>query len=99
SPTGKPYWDRSTVWGILKNSAYRGHAAFGKTRIGERRQQLRKPRQQTPTKTRSHSTYDTLESEQIPITVPPLVEEALFTVVQEQLAENRRQNRQRRRGA
>jgi site-specific DNA recombinase len=71
----------------------------GLAAIGERRQQLRKPRQQTPTKTRSHSTYDTLESEQIPITVPPLVEEALFTVVQEQLAENRRQNRQRRRGA
>jgi site-specific DNA recombinase len=98
SPKGKPYWDRTTVWGILKNPAYRGRAAFGKTRIGERRQQLRKPHQQAATKTRSYSTNDTPESEQIAITVPALVEEALFTAVQEQLAE-KRQNRQRRRGA
>src|SRR3989442_5989930 len=30
--TGKTVWDRSAVWGMLKNPAYRGHAAFGKTR-------------------------------------------------------------------
>ena len=30
--TGKSAWDRSTVWLILKNPAYRGTAAFGKTR-------------------------------------------------------------------
>src|SRR5689334_12120374 len=29
--TGKTVWDRSTVWGILKNPAYKGTAAFGKT--------------------------------------------------------------------
>jgi site-specific DNA recombinase len=32
SPKGKSYWDRTTVWGILKNPAYIGQAAFGKTR-------------------------------------------------------------------
>jgi site-specific DNA recombinase len=30
--TGKTVWDRSVVWGILHNPAYRGAAAFGKTR-------------------------------------------------------------------
>ena len=30
--TGKTVWDRSVVWGILKNPAYTGAAAFGKTR-------------------------------------------------------------------
>src|SRR5438132_3459880 len=30
--TGKTVWDRPTVWGMLKNPAYRGQAAFGKTR-------------------------------------------------------------------
>ena len=29
--TGKDYWDRTTVWGMLKNPAYKGSAAFGKT--------------------------------------------------------------------
>jgi site-specific DNA recombinase len=29
--TGKTVWDRATIWGILKNPAYKGTAAFGKT--------------------------------------------------------------------
>ena len=29
--TGKPRWDRSTVWGMLRNPAYAGLACFGKT--------------------------------------------------------------------
>ena len=32
--TGKPAWDRATVWLMLKNPAYKGTAAFGKTRAG-----------------------------------------------------------------
>ena len=32
--TGKSAWDRSVVWMILKNPAYKGTAAFGKTRWG-----------------------------------------------------------------
>jgi site-specific DNA recombinase len=35
--TGKTLWDRSAVWGMLKNPAYMGVAAFGKTRQGPRR--------------------------------------------------------------
>jgi site-specific DNA recombinase len=34
--TGKQLWDRSTVWAMLRNTAYRGQAAFGKTRTLER---------------------------------------------------------------
>jgi Recombinase len=29
--TSKPRWDRSTVWGMLRNPAYAGLACFGKT--------------------------------------------------------------------
>ena len=32
--TGKTVWDRSVVWAILKNPAFKGTAAFGKTRSG-----------------------------------------------------------------
>src|SRR5437763_5959384 len=34
--TGKAVWDRSSVWGMLRNTAYRGQAAFGKTKTLER---------------------------------------------------------------
>jgi len=29
--TGKPWWERSTVWGILRNPSYQGKACCGKT--------------------------------------------------------------------
>lgn len=41
--TGKPSWDRATVCLILKNPAYRGKAAFGKTRAGEYKPQRLRP--------------------------------------------------------
>jgi site-specific DNA recombinase len=31
SRTGKTYWHRSVVWGMLRNPAYAGLACFGKT--------------------------------------------------------------------
>jgi site-specific DNA recombinase len=41
TPRGKSWWDRTTIWAILKNPTYKGFAAFGKTRTGPRRPQLR----------------------------------------------------------
>ena len=38
---GAPRWDRTTVWAILRNPAYMGKAAYGKTESTERRQLLR----------------------------------------------------------
>ncbi len=32
--TEKKCWDRSVIWGMLKNPAYKGQAAFGKTKVG-----------------------------------------------------------------
>jgi site-specific DNA recombinase len=37
-------WDRATVWGMLKNPAYAGMAAFGKTRTGPLGPRLRAQR-------------------------------------------------------
>ena len=42
--TGRTQWDRRVVWGILKNPAYKGTAAFGKTRSGPLRPRLRAQR-------------------------------------------------------
>ena len=98
SPRGKNYWDRSTVWAILKNPAYKGSAAFGKTRIGERRPRLRAYRGQAEQPRRAYSVYDVPAEEWISIPVPPIVGEELFDAVAEQLAENRARNRQTKRG-
>lgn len=91
--SGKSYWDRASVWAMLKNPAYQGSAAFGKTRAGALRPRLRAQRGK-PLQPRSGvSVYDVSPAEWIHIPVPPLVSGELFTAVQEQLGENRRRAR------
>ena len=97
--TGKTWWDRATVWGMLKNTAYMGSAAFGKTRTGERRKRPMPQRGHSKTPRRTGSTYDTSKEDWLLIPVPAIVDEALFETVQEQLDTNRRQASQRKRGA
>ena len=97
--TGKANWDRATLWGMLKNPAYKGEAAFGKTKAGALRPRLRAQRGRSLQPRRAASTYDVPPQEWTFIPVPALVEEALFETVQEQLQANRRRARQRRRGA
>jgi site-specific DNA recombinase len=99
SPTGKTWWDRTTIWGILKNPAYQGQAAFGKTRSGELRPRLREQRGRPMQPRRGGSTYDVSSEEWLSIPVPPIVSQELFSAVQEQLQENRQRARQGQRGA
>lgn len=98
SPRGKGYWDRTTVWGILNNPAYKGLAAFGKTRIGKMRPRLRPQRGQAEQPRRAYSVYDVPREEWIGIPIPAIIDEALFDAVAEQLAENRARNRRTKRG-
>ena len=42
--TGKEYWEHKTIWDMLKNPAYKGEAAFGKTRWVPNGPRLRVPR-------------------------------------------------------
>ena len=96
SRTGKPSWDRSVVWATLKNPAYRGTAAFGKTRAGELKPQRLRPQRGRPEQPRRPaSRVDTVSEEQILIDVPGLVSEDLFGAVQAQLEENRQRRRDR----
>ncbi len=97
--TGKTWWNRATVWGMLKNTAYKGSAGFGKTRIGERRTRPMPQRGHSKTPRRIGSTYDTPQEEWCLIDVPAIVDEALFDTVQEQLDANRRQASERKRGS
>lgn len=87
--TGKQTWERSVVWGMLKNPAYKGVAAFGKTVVGQMQPRLRPGRGQSPQPRRPYSTYPVDTPEWIGIPVPALVDEPLFETVQQQLSENR----------
>ncbi len=94
--TGKSAWDCATVWLILKNPAYKGTAAFGKTRSGEFKPQRLRPQRGRPEHSRRPvSRVDTSSEDQIFIEVPGLVSEDLFLAVQAQLEENRQRRRDR----
>ena len=94
--TGKSAWDRSVVWLILKNPAYKGTAAFGKTRSGDLKPQRLRPQRGRPELPRRPiSRVDTSSEEQILIEVAGLVSQELFGVVQAQLQENRQRRRDR----
>jgi site-specific DNA recombinase len=97
--SGKTWWDRTSVWDMLKNPAYRGQAAFGKTRSGARQPRLRAQRGHPLQPRRAQSTQDVPAADWLMIPVPALVSEALFDTVQEQLEENRRRARTQQRGA
>ena len=98
--TGKTVWDRSVVWGLLKNPAYHGAAAFGKTRLEPLRPRLRAQRHRPVQPRRAVSIRDVPPEDWITIPVPALVEPEIFAAVQEQLQENKRHARQQsRRGA
>jgi site-specific DNA recombinase len=96
---GKSWWDRTSVWDMLRNPAYRGQAAFGKTRSGALQPRLRAQRGHRLQPRRASSSHDVPSAEWLLIPVPALVSEELFAAVQEQLEENRRRAREGQRGA
>jgi site-specific DNA recombinase len=96
---GKTTWDRSVVWGMLKNPAYKGAAGFGKTRVGALKTRLRAQRGRPLQPRRPYALEDVPCEEWILVPVPAIIEAELYDLVQEQLAENRRRTRQGQRGA
>ena len=88
-------WERSTVWAVLRNSAYRGVACFGKTRASSRTRVIRPQRRRgviTPSMTAGH---ERPREEWIEIPVPALVSEDSFARAQELLQENKIRSRRR----
>jgi len=99
TPRGNRLWNPNTIHGLLKNPAYKGSAAFGKTRVGERRPYLR-PRRGQPEHPRfAYSVYDQPCQEWVHIPVPAIVDEELFDAAAGQLVENRVRHRRRTTGA
>jgi len=88
-------WERSTVWGVLRNSAYRGVACFGKTRISARTRVMRPQRRRGVTTPSTTAGHERPREEWIEIPVPALVTEESFARAQELLQENKIRSRRR----
>jgi site-specific DNA recombinase len=91
--TGKETWDHKTIWDMLKNPAYKGEAAYGKTRWTPVGPCLRAPRGRPAQSRRGYAGTDAPKAEWITIPVPAVVDPAVFEAVQAQLEENRRRAR------
>src|SRR5258707_4990 len=87
--TGKTRWERSTVWGLLRNPAYEGKACYGKTEQSERQRITRPLRQRNGSSHRSNCHRDRPRADWIEVTVPALVSEETFALAQERLSKNK----------
>jgi site-specific DNA recombinase len=88
-------WERSVVWGVLRNPAYRGIACFGKTRISARTRVMRPQRRRGTTTTSTTAGHQRPREEWIEIPVPALVTEESFALAQELLYQNKIRSRRR----
>jgi site-specific DNA recombinase len=89
--TGKHRWDRSVVWGMLRNPAYAGRAMFGKTMVVHESPNLnRVARLQGRATPRACKTVDRPIAEWTEIPVPAIVSEDTFARVDRRLVDNKR---------
>jgi site-specific DNA recombinase len=91
SRTGKTHWDRSVVWGMLRNPAYAGRACFGKTMRTEQPAALNRVARMAGRSTPRHFTVvDRASEDWLQIPVPALVAEDAWQQAQRRLADNKR---------
>jgi site-specific DNA recombinase len=89
--SGKTRWDRSTVWGMLRNPAYAGRACFGKTMRSEHSAGLNRTARLAGRSTPRHYTVvDRAREDWLEVPVPALVDEDTWARVQRRLADNKR---------
>ncbi len=81
-------WERTTVWGMLKNPAYMGKACFGKTERTDR-QRITKPlREKGGYSARNNCSKEKPREEWIEIPVPGIITVETFELAQERLRKN-----------
>ena len=86
---GKSTWDRSTVWAMLRNPAYKGTACFGKTERAERKKITRLLRKRGGFSPRCSCSRERPREEWIEIPVPPIIREDTFSLARERLERNK----------
>jgi site-specific DNA recombinase len=94
--SGNTRWESTTVWGMLKNPAYKGKACFGKTRTTSQRiKRTKKLRERGGPSPRARHHEDVPEDQWIEINVPAIIDEATFDWARQRLKENRQRSRRR----
>jgi len=88
-------WERSVVWAMLRNPAYRGAAAFGKTHSASRQRVTRALRRRNAMVSSDSAGHERSRQEWIEIPVPALVSEDSFARAQELLQENKLRSKRR----
>jgi site-specific DNA recombinase len=94
----KAHWDRTTIWYMLKNPAYKGQAAFGRKKTGARLPSIRPRRDSSEQPKQNSSRYPVEKENWIYIPVPAIIDENLFDAVQEQLEVNKKRARAHQKG-
>jgi site-specific DNA recombinase len=87
---GAGRWERSTVWAMLRNPAYRGTACFGKTRIAPRMRVTRPLRLRGGATPRNSANHELPRADWIEIPVPPIICEETFALAEERLESNKK---------
>ncbi|MDE2911443.1 MAG: recombinase family protein, partial [Paracoccaceae bacterium] len=92
---GGARWERSTVWGVLRNPAYMGIACFGKTRTAPRQRVTRPLRLRGGLPKRDSSNHERPREDWIEIPVPAIVSAETFELAEERLERNKAFSRRR----
>ena len=82
-------WERSVVWAILRNPAYKGTACFNKTKLAPRQRITRPIRLRGGRASRESAKQDRPREEWIEIPVPAIITEECFVLAQERLHANK----------
>lgn len=89
--TGKSRWDRSVIWGMLRNPAYTGKAVFGKTMVINESPGLnRRARLEGRSTPRASKTVARPREQWVEIAVPAIVSTETFQRVAARLSDNKR---------
>jgi site-specific DNA recombinase len=83
-------WERSTVWAMLRNPAYKGTACFGKTETAPRQRITRPLRLRGGISSRASAHHERPRAAWIEIAVPALVDDNTFAQAQELLVQNKK---------
>ena len=87
--TGRFFWERSVIWGMLRNPAYSGLAGFRKTMLVPRIRATKLARDNSYYPKRSNSSSRARPKEEwISIPVPQIIAPQLFASAAERLKEN-----------
>jgi len=83
-------WERSVVWAMLRNPAYKGTACFGKTQVAPRQRATKPLRLSGRARRGDTGSHERPREEWIEVPVPAIVSAETFALAEETLADNKR---------